>query len=106
MYKLPHELQKISPRESKQTLAKKKKKKKVDTCGCKNSDLENVYYTEIKANVYHKLEKKGKAPWLLLALEGPNSKIQDFRKLGKFKKIAEILGFDRKHAADYPKSKF
>ena len=34
-------------------LQKKKKKKKVDTCGCKNSDLESVYYTEIKANVYH-----------------------------------------------------
>ena len=42
--------------------------KKEDSCGCKNCDVENVYYTEKGANVYHKLEKKGKARWLLLAL--------------------------------------
>ena len=44
-----------------------------------------------------------------LSQELPNdlgSQTQDLRKLGNYKKISEILGFDGKYSADHPKAKF
>ena len=40
------------------------------------------------------------------ALELPNNlRLKLFRKLGKFKKILEILGFDSEYPAGHPKEK-
>ena len=35
-----------------------------------------------------------------------NSSFKQINKLGNYEKISEILGFDGKYSADYPKDKF
>ena len=44
---------------------------------CKNWGAENVYHTEKKTNVCHKLERKGQSMILLLTLKGPSSEFQE-----------------------------
>ena len=34
------------------------------------------------------------------------SRVAELQKLGNFKKISEMLGYDGKHPADHPQSKF
>ena len=48
-------------------------------------------YTEKKANVHHKLERKEQNAMVSAFLQGPNSKTEDLRKLESIKKILNLV---------------